>query len=338
MAESLSRLLAPYRSASIIGMCKNAGKTTVLNRIIRELAEDGGTLALTSIGRDGEATDLVTGTKKPGIYIPAGSLVATAADLLRLSDFTKEVVDTTPYYTPMGQVVLLRARSDGNVQLAGPSMTAQLAELNAAFFALGADKVLIDGAISRKTLCSRRVTEATVLCTGASYHRDLEVVLEDTRHVVRLLTLPEVGSAALRAAVEKMDNPRGALLAGENGVVPAAGSLDTILRGKAARGAAYLFLGGALTDNALRPVLMSNAPMKGLCLVVRDGSKLLLSADSLEKLTLRGASLRVLDSVNLVALTVNPFSAYGFSFDRRELKSRMAELVPVPVIDVEEEE
>ena len=84
-------------------------------------------------------------------------------------------------------------------------------------------------------------------------------------------------------------------------------------------------------------MLMSSAPMKGLCIVVRDGSKLLLSADSLEKLTLRGASLRVLDSVNLVALTVNPFSAYGFSFDPGELKGRMAELVPVPVIDVEDE-
>ena len=338
MSESLSRLLAPYRSASIIGMCKNAGKTTVLNRIIRELTGFGGTLALTSIGRDGEATDLVTGTKKPGIYIAEGSLVATAADLLPVSDFTKEVVDTTDFHTPMGQVVILRARSDGNVQVAGPSMTAQLAELRDAFFALGADKVLIDGAISRKSLCSRRVTEATVLCTGASYHRDMEVVLEDTRHTVRLLTLPEAGDAALRTAAEALPDPRGALLAGEEGVVPAAGPLETILRSKAARSARYLFLGGALTDNLLRPVLMSSAPMKGLTLVVRDGSKLLLSADSLEKLTLRGASLRVLDSVNLVALTVNPFSAYGFSFQRAEFRQRMSELVSVPVIDVEDEE
>lgn len=337
MSESLSGLLTPYRSVSIIGMSKNAGKTTVLNRIIQELSEEGGVLGLTSIGRDGEAVDLVTGTKKPGIYIAEGSLVATAADLLPLSDFTREVIDTTPWYTPMGQVVLLRARSDGNVQLAGPSITSQLSELAGRFFELGADKVIIDGAISRKTLCSRRVTEATVLCTGASYHRDMEVVLEDTRHVCALLTLPEVADPTVRAAAEGMDDPRGALLIGDK-VMPVDGSLEDALRSKAAAGVKYLFLGGALTDHLLKPLLMSSAPMKGLCLVVRDGSKLLLGGGSYEKLRLRGASLRVLDSVNLVALTVNPFSAYGFSFDPKEFRRRMAELVSVPVIDVEEEE
>lgn len=337
MSDYLSGLLTPFRSVSIIGMCKNAGKTTVLNRIISELSAKGGTLGLTSIGRDGEAVDLVTGTKKPGIYISEGSLVATASDLIGLSDFTREVVDTTPWYTPLGQVVLLRARSDGNVQVAGPSMTAQLSELTNRFFELGADKVLIDGAISRKTLCSRKVTEATVLCTGASYHRDMETVLEDTRHICMLLTLPEVADQAVQAAVAEMDNPRGALLIGEK-TVQVTGTLEDALRSKEAKDAKYLFLGGALTDHILKPLLMSSAPMKNLCFVVRDGSKLLLSADSYEKLLLRGASLRVLDSVNLVALTVNPFSAYGFSFNPKEFRRRMAEIVPVPVIDVEEEE
>lgn len=337
MSDYLSGLLTPFRSVSIIGMCKNAGKTTVLNRIISELSAQGGTLGLTSIGRDGEAVDLVTGTKKPGIYVAEGSLIATAADLLRLSDFTREVMDTTPWHTPMGQVVILRARSDGNVQIAGPSMTAQLAELTERFYELGATKVLIDGAISRKTLCSRRVTEATVLCTGASYHRDIETVLEDTRHVCTLLTLPEVADAAVRDAVAQMENPRGALLIGER-TQRITGSLEDALRSKAAAGAKYLFMGGALTDHILKPLLMSSVPLKDLCFVVRDGSKLLLSADCYEKLLLRGATLRVLDSVNLVALTVNPFSAYGFSFDPKEFRRRMAEIVPVPVIDVEEQE
>ena len=37
MKPTLSELIRPYRSVSIIGMCKNAGKTTVLNRIIRDM-------------------------------------------------------------------------------------------------------------------------------------------------------------------------------------------------------------------------------------------------------------------------------------------------------------
>ena len=82
----------------------------------------------------------------------------------------------------MGEVVIFRARSDGSVQLAGPSITDQLARLREELFSLGADRVIIDGALSRKSLCSRKVTEATVLCTGASYSKSMDVVVEDTAY------------------------------------------------------------------------------------------------------------------------------------------------------------
>lgn len=339
MAPALSSLIRGYGSLSIIGMCKNAGKTTALNRIIRELSGNGQTIALTSIGRDGESSDLVTGTKKPGIYVSEGTLVATAADLLRRCDFTKEVVDTTGVSTPMGEVVVLRARSDGNVQIAGPSITEQLTRLSETFRRLGADVVLIDGAISRKTLCSRKVTEATVLCTGASYHKNLDVVLRDTQHTCRLLTLPEVADPALRAAVDAhQKNPRTTLLVGEEGVsmLPLGTTVEDGLRKPENQKTNYIFLGGAMSDGQMRPLLMSNAPLKARTFVVRDSSKLLISPDTYEKIRIRGADIRVLDNVNLVALTVNPFSAYGYDFDKDEFMEKMQAMVDVPVINVEE--
>lgn len=127
-------LIEPYRSLSIIGMCKNAGKTTVLNRILSEMQETGKTLGLTSIGRDGESVDVVTQTHKPGIYVREGTLIATAVEMLKYCDISREIVETTGFPTPLGEVVLVRARSDGNVQLAGPSITAQLAKLAGTFF------------------------------------------------------------------------------------------------------------------------------------------------------------------------------------------------------------
>ena len=54
-----------------------------------------GTLGLTSIGRDGESTDVVTGTEKPGIFVREGTLIATARDMLRLGDVTAEILETT---------------------------------------------------------------------------------------------------------------------------------------------------------------------------------------------------------------------------------------------------
>ena len=338
MKPTLSSLIAPYKSISIIGMCKNAGKTTVLNRIIREAAGNGKTLALTSIGRDGEDKDLVTGTRKPGIYVARGTLVATAADLiLQNCDVTREILETTGISTPMGDVVLLRARSDGAIQLAGPSITDQLARLREDFFRFGADTVIIDGALSRKTLCSRKVTEATILCTGASYNKSIDTVIADTAFQCRLLTLPETVDPEIRSRAATAS--RNTVIFGESGpwTVPAGMSLEDALRSTQAAGARAVFFGGALSDFSVKTLLMSNVPTKGLTFVVWDSSKLLLKRDSFEKLVRRGISLQVLDSVNLVAVTINPFSAYGTHFVKDELMARMEAQVNLPVIDVMED-
>ncbi len=338
MKPTLTRLISPYKSISIIGMCKNAGKTTVLNRLIQESASNGRTLALTSIGRDGEDKDLVTGTKKPGIHVASGTLVATASELvLRHCDVTREILDTTGISTPMGEVVVLRAKSDGAVQLAGPSMTGQLARLRELFFRLGADQVLIDGALSRKTLCSRAVTEATILCTGASYGRQLDTVVEDTAFQCQLLSLPETRDPELLARRDTQS--REAVIFTPQGpwAVPDGTPLDAALRSPQASGARAVLWGGALSDFALKPLLMSSAPLEGLTFVVRDSSKLLLKQESFQKLQRRGVSLQVLSSVNPVALTINPFSAYGTHFPKDLFIERMQARVDLPVINVMED-
>ena len=72
MSAELLQLLNGVQTMSIVGMCKNAGKTTMLNWMLHHDRLQG-TLGLTSIGRDGESTDVVTGTEKPSIFVPAGT-------------------------------------------------------------------------------------------------------------------------------------------------------------------------------------------------------------------------------------------------------------------------
>ena len=67
MKPTLSQLIRPYRSISIIGMCKNAGKTTVLNQIIKEVNGSGRVLALTAIGKD-----LIIATARGGLFAARG--------------------------------------------------------------------------------------------------------------------------------------------------------------------------------------------------------------------------------------------------------------------------
>ena len=189
----LLELLGSARAVALLGMCKNAGKTTAMNRLVRELAEsDGPVAALTSIGRDGESRDLVTGTDKPPIYMFEGMLAATAAGLLPVCDVSREILAATGLHTSLGEVVIFRARSDGYVQLAGPGIVEQLAPLRVLLTELGAKMVLIDGALSRRSPAAGVTDGACVLSTGASLDRDLETVVAETAYVARLLTLPQM--------------------------------------------------------------------------------------------------------------------------------------------------
>ena len=61
MSAELLQLLNGVQTMSIVGMCKNAGKTTMLNWMLHHDRLQG-TLGLTSIGRDGESTDAVSYT------------------------------------------------------------------------------------------------------------------------------------------------------------------------------------------------------------------------------------------------------------------------------------
>lgn len=308
MRDELIARLNGTKTLSIVGMCKNAGKTTMLNWLLTG-GHLQGTLGLTSIGRDGESTDVVTGTEKPGIFVREGTLIATAKDMLRLGDVTKEILMTTGIPTPLGEVVIMRARSAGFVQLAGPSITTQLKAVSEAFFTLGADKSVIDGALGRKSLGARAVAEGVILCTGASYHMSMDKVIADTAHIYRLMNLPRA---------ETLPPEAGGDLA------------------KCVKEHGGALIGGALTDTMVLPLLRSGV-LRNCRLVVKDPSKVLLSADTLDKLAARQVALETEDAARTLCVTVNPVSAYGWKFDKDEFLYRMRQAVDAPVINVKEE-
>lgn len=335
--KTLRELVSPYESVSFIGMCKNAGKTTTFNRLIGELREKNISFAATSVGRDGESTDLVTNTVKPGIFVYKGTLIATAADLLKYCDITKEFLRTTGIHTPMGEIVILRALSDGFVQLAGPSMTTQLAEISKDFRSIGAEKILIDGALGRKSLCSRKVSQSTILCTGASYHKNMRQVVRDTAFVCELLQLAQTDITITDEIWEQntckyipvyTDKP---LCLPEEKLIP-----EKIWRRGQENPPESIVVQGGLTDAMVKTLVMSNADLKGKKMILRDGSKILLSSDVYDKLRIKGLSFEVADAIRLLAVTINPFSAYGFHFDKDEFMNQMTAAINVPVLNVRE--
>ena len=309
-------------------MCKNAGKTTVLNGLINGCSQHGEILGLTSAGRDGEKSDLVTKTKKPEIFIYENTLAATAEQALNFGTVSREILGTTGIPTPMGEVILVRAKSDGFIQLAGPSITSQLISVRDMLFELGADRVFIDGALSRKSLAMPAVSSGAVLCTGASYSPDMYKTVYDTAYAVKLLGLRETGRK-LPALTEKYT------LICEDEVLSFPelhDAADCIRRG----GAQAIAIKGGITDSMIKELITAGHALSGMELIAEDASRLLLSRNSAEKLSRAGTAMRVKTGIKLIAVTVNPFSAYGNHYDKNAFTDAVRDEIPrnIPIINM----
>lgn len=325
----LYELVKGIRTVSVIGMCKNAGKTTVLNTLIRECEARGEVLGLTSIGRDGERSDLVTNTKKPEIFVSRGALIATAEQLLKLGDVSFEVLDVTGLPTPMGRIVVARAMTSGYVQLGGASITEHQKLIRDSLFGFGAGRVLIDGAISRKSLGTPALCDGSILSSGASYDPSIEKTAADTAFTARLFTLcEEAGSPGeLRFTARR----------GSEAV-----SRDTVeeLLPFLREGASSIAVRGAVTDSTAAQLVAVGKLIRNTAILAEDASRLLLKQASFDRLLRTCAGVRVMKGTRLACVTANPFSAYGMHYRAEEFRERLEEAlerngVRVPIIDVE---
>src|SRR5947209_3083376 len=110
----LSELLASTPRLALVGLAKNTGKTETLAAILAEHARAGVRVGVTSIGRDGEAHDVIDARiSKPPLRLQAGDLVASTAALVRASGVAHELLERTNMRTPLGEVVIARLQEEG---------------------------------------------------------------------------------------------------------------------------------------------------------------------------------------------------------------------------------
>ena len=331
MERMLAPLVGDASPVTVIGLCKNAGKTTAMRRLMAELGDE--CLGLTSVGRDGESTDLVTGTEKPDLYIKQGDLFATARGMLTLCDATLEVVSLTDVMTPLGPVGVFRALSDGYVQLAGPSAAGQLPPLTDTFLSLGAQRVLIDGAAGRKSLAGAGVEGVALLCTGASLERDMDLVVAETAHTCWLFARKRPENQALCAALDGAEE-RFALFTpdGEPLELP----LDEAGGPKWAklpRQPLALWVSGGVTDPLLKTLARRGAPT---LLAAADATHVLAGRAALDLFLRNGGELAVRRELTIAAVAANPWSAYGWHFEPEKFVDALRQAVDLPVVNVKE--
>ena len=337
----LRELSKNYKTISIVGMAKNAGKTTALNFLIEEALDEDVRLGITSTGRDGESTDLVTETEKPRVYLYEGTLVSVPRKLYELAEAGLEIISMSNYRTALGELLLCEVKSEGYVQIAGPVATADTRKLCDEMFSHGAELVLVDGAIDRKSVASPDSSDAIILSTGAVLSRDIKKVARETAHVVGLYNLPVLDDEDARAAILPfLDESRILLLRKyDEGydieVLDLKTSLGAgrILDEHIDDSVSFVFIPGALTNSVIESINPSK--LKKTKFILKDPTKIFIDSVTWKQLIKRGLDIKVIKNIKVCAVTVNPVSPEGYSFDSNVLQAEVEKAVPgIPVIDV----
>lgn len=302
-----------YRSVSIVGLAKNAGKTECLNYIIRRLPLDYFTVAVTSIGIDGETTDQVSSTAKPEITVREGMFYATSEKHFRGKRPLSELYEVSEESTALGRVVTAKALTDGNVLLSGPSSAAALKRWMRSLKDFGIDLILVDGALSRLSSASPAVSEAMVLSTGAAYSANIRELVDKTAFVVELIDLPLYTGPQPRLCVSSF-SPVDAAALQQQPVVE---------------------VEGALTDRLLQTAKGALAGNGGsLEIVAGDFTKVFASRELYRAFVRRGGRISVRQKSKLVAVCVNPVAPSGIVLDSDTLCRELERRIGLPVYDI----
>jgi hypothetical protein len=330
-AFAIARLidtLQGKRVVTIVGNAKNAGKTTVLNALT--MAENGRYTAITSIGLDGEELDQITRLPKPRIIVLPGMIVATAKDCLKASHALYKILETTDLATPLGLIQIVEIQSEGTMLVAGPSNRSQMDLLCRRLLELGAVRVYVDGAFSRRQFA--RVGDALVLVFGANFAYDMSTVVKQAALWTQLYSLPK-GEGDWQG--EPLPDRVAWLCA--SGWKPLVESraidfTETTFRTIPAD-AEGLYIPFSLTDAAAR-LWLRHPDSKRLFLRLASPSHVLLSTSVLERLLHRAPKIDVVESIDVACLCVNPFSPSGHSFDKDDFLQAVQNAVDKPVFDV----
>lgn len=329
-----------YKTISIIGLSKNSGKTVTLNHLISEAIEAEVTIGITSIGRDGEGLDIVTQTEKPRIYVEEGTIVATAATLLDLGDANIEILKVTNYTTPLGDVILGRVRSPGYIQIAGPQSLKEVKEVSGLMLSLGAKFVIIDGALDRKSSAAPAISEATILSTGAVLSRDMNRVIEETLHTVNIFGLPPIEDIRAREIIANLMAENEIAIIDESynvnriNINTALGA-GSIIGDYLNNNSRYLVIPGSLVKSTIEDIIQSTRKYKNIEIIINDGTKVFINPKDWLRFNRYGVRVKVLNPINLIGITINPYAPSGYYFEPKSFLNKMKSYINnIPVMDL----
>ncbi|TYB88805.1 MAG: hypothetical protein FXF54_09970 [Kosmotoga sp.] len=332
-SKKLLKNITKHKCVSIVGLEKNTGKTETMNFITRNIHKKLN-IAITSIGLDGESFDQIAYTPKPPVNIFDGMVFATCEAFYREKKFLSEILYINEHKTPLGRTVIAKAKENGQIVLAGPVINAHLKELVNDFKRLNSELIIIDGAFSRISHSSPLISDAVILATGAAVSLNINILVNKTLEITKIMSIEQYSDTPfncerLEHGMFLIDDKTGEItrLPFDSTITCPEGIESHLLSKKT------LFISGAITGSFLR-MLVQKGLAKDLTVIARDYTRIFASLEDIERFEKKGGSLKVMYNVNLIGITINPWSPAGYKYSSSELIDTLQSRVNVPVVDV----
>jgi len=230
-----------------------------------------------------------------------------------------------------------RLSEAGTVEVAGPSAAADVRAVSDAMLELGAEQVLIDGAIDRRAASSPAVADGLLMATGAVLGKDIAQVVARTADAVDLVRLRRAAEQASSGGAGEAPRAGGESVQAERRLVLNAEPVEIAALLSEHPRAGTLIVDGALSERFLEGLLAARRERAGrqLRIIVADPTKVFLSRRGPRWYARQGLAIEVRHTIELMAITVNPLAPQSHRFDSLELRELIeAAVSEVPVLDV----
>jgi hypothetical protein len=325
----VKNIIDGIETLGIIGLSKNTGKTTTLNKII-EMYQNI-TIGLTSIGLDGESLDQVNFLPKPKIIVRPRMVIATAYECLVASNLEYEIIKKTDMRTALGLVYIVRILSEGTMVIAGPTTNYDLHQL-ILMLKPYVEKILVDGAFNRMTFANIESLDAIVLATGAAYSTDMNKTVLQTKHIVESFNLKKTTDYTRTPDESLIIHTKHRHLTFHEKNMNTFKLIDLELNEKIES----MYIKGAITEQMIDFFIAHD--FRDFTLVCDDATKLLFKDhyfDYIEKLNIQ---IHVIHQTPLLFVTINPWSPIGHHYNEALFLNVMQRELAVPVYNVKKME
>jgi hypothetical protein len=187
------------RAIVVVGTAKNVGKTMTFNALRASALRRGIRGAITSIGRDGEASDALDGAPKPRVRVEPGTIVALPRELLPRAP-ALEILDLGEA-SALGAMVFARVRFAAECEIGGPPTARGMRATIDRLREFTTEPAFVDGAIDRIAPLAGGHDDAIVVATGGASGSNVAAIAELARSTVARLTIPGRDAAAECARV-----------------------------------------------------------------------------------------------------------------------------------------